>query len=294
MKKLLYFAFLLVIIAASSLVIYTRRDNYASLYAALDPCKKPITYKVDSVDERFNLTRDKVLDYAWKAAEVWNDGYGQQLFVYSENGELSLNMVFDERQLASNKINALDKQLASNKDELNAKIKVHRDSVADFKKKLTQHNSNVQYWNSQGGAPQEEYNKLTKEQEDLQKEADRLNNEAQNLNLSTEDYNLQVGKLNHAIEDFNEDLEKKPEEGLFIGAENKIEIYFNNNREELIHTIAHEFGHARNLDHNNNSKSIMYPFSTRAVRLSNDDISDLVEVCRERSPVEVIRTRLSL
>lgn len=294
MKKLLYLTFLFVIIAASSFVTYTKRDNYASLYNALDPCKKPVVYRVDEVDKRFNLSRDKVIDYAKEAADIWNVSSGRELFVYSEMGDLSLNMVFDERQQASNKISALDRNVESEKDKLNAMIAKHQTDVVDFKKRLALHNATVQSWNAQGGAPSDEYDKLIAEQKALEGEARSLNEQARSLNIATEDYNLQVGNLNEAIAGFNVDLEKKPEEGLFIGEENKIEIYFNNNREELVHTIAHELGHARDLDHNNNAKSIMYPFSTRVVTASADDIRDLAEVCRKRSPVEVVRTRLRL
>lgn len=294
MKKLVFVTFLLCLIAASSFVIYAKRENYASLYRALDPCKEPILFRVESVDKRFNLTNNQVISYANEAADIWNESYGQELFSYSEDGELSLSMVFDSRQQTSNKINELDKNVEFEKDKLDSMIKKHRDDVSVFKQKLADHNATVQKWNAQGGAPPEEFEKLTEEEELLEQEAKALNDQARSLNLASEDYNLQVGELNEVISDFNEDLERKPEEGLYIGSENRIEIYFNNDRNELIHTIAHEFGHARAVDHNNNPKSIMYPYSTKIVTLSNDDVADLNEVCRQKSPVEVIQSRLRL
>jgi len=283
-----------VIIAASSFVTYTRRESYVALYASLDPCKKAITYRVESVDKRFNLDLEEVVDYSKTAAEIWNKEYGRDLFTYSEVGDLSINMVFDERQQASNKISKLDKGVNVEKSKLDGLIKEHRVNVTNFKGRLAKHNQTVESWNSQGGAPEEEFKKLSDEQNKLESEADSLNKQAGQLNLANEDYNLQVGALNEAIDDFNQDLDAKPEEGLFIGEENRIEIYFNNNRDELIHTLAHELGHARGLDHNNNSKSVMYPFSTKVVTTSNEDIVDLIETCRSRSVVEVVRTRLNL
>lgn len=294
MKKVLYLIFLLLTCLALFVFIFYNRYKYQAFFNSLNPCRKPILYKVESVDKRFNLSRDKLIEYTKEAADVWNGEYGKDLFVYDETGTLSVNMVFDSRQQSTNKINVLDKELENNKSELETQITAHRDNVASFKNKLAEHNSKVQFWNSQGGAPQEEYDKLTKEQAELRLLADQLNSEAKRLNLSSEDYNLQVGKLNAAISDFNQDLVEKPEEGIYLGDENRIEIYFNNNKQELVHTIAHEFGHARGLDHNNNSKSVMYPFSTRVIKVSSDDIAALGEACRERSPVEVLKTRLNL
>lgn len=293
MKKLLYFTLLIVIIAASSFVIYNKRETYSSLYSALDPCKNPIKFKVNDVDSRFKLSRQQVIEYSKEAAQIWNEGSNLNLFVYSEDGDLSINMVYDSRQQTSNKINELDKDVGEEKDKLEEMVAKHKADVAAFKQRLANHNEKVQQWNSQGGAPPDEYQKLIEEQRSLEAEANALNDQAENLNIATEDYNVQVGQLNEVISDFNEDLEKRPEEGLYIGEENKIEIYFNNNKNELIHTLAHELGHARGVDHNNDSDSIMYPFSTRTIELTEADLTDLAEVCRPKSPTEVIRTRLN-
>ncbi len=251
-------------------------------------------YKVGSVDKRFGLDIDEVVDYSKASADIWNKNYGRDLFVYDDSGELTINMVFDERQRASNTINKLDSDVNDEKGKLEAMIKDHHKDVADFKQRLAEHNATVESWNNRGGAPEEEFKKLTATQSQLEAEARSLNEQAKQLNVATEDYNLQVGNLNEAIANFNDDLVEKPEEGLYIGEENRIEIYFNNNRDELIHTIAHELGHARGLDHNNNSKSVMYPFSTKIVSLSGDDLNDLIETCKKRSPLEVVRNRLSI
>ena len=55
----------------------------------------------------------------------------------------------------------------------------------------------------------------------------------------------------------------KPEEGIYDPANQRIEVYFNINRSEMVHTIAHEFGHALDLPHNDNRLSIMFPYSTQ-------------------------------
>jgi hypothetical protein len=127
----------------------------------------------------------------------------------------------------------------------------------------------------------------------LQSEANSLSATAKSLNQSTDQFNSQVGKLNQTINTFNDALTFKPEEGIFIGAEKRIEIYFNINQNELVHTLAQELGHSLGLAHNQNSKSIMYPSTTLSLPPSVDDIKALEEVCRPRSILELVNQRFN-
>lgn len=290
MKKLVYLFVIFLTIGA----LFVNRDKYSEFFQSLNPCNRPITYKVDTVDARFNLTRVQFLADVKEAASIWNSKRDKDLFVYDEQGKVSINLIFDSRQQESNQINSLDNQLDKQKGQLDAETRAYRSQVEDFKKRLEVHNELVQSWNNQGGAPADEYEKLNREQQNLQSEAKKLNEKARSLNLSSENYNLQVGKLNSAIEDFNADLSKKPEEGIFMADKMRIEIYFNNNKQELVHTLAHELGHSLDVDHNDNPKSIMYPYTTKTVLLSLDDVNLLNGVCKKRSVFEIFGERLDV
>lgn len=286
-KKLFY----ILMIAVSVGVVYVYRDKYIAFYDSLHPCTKPITWTVGTVDPRFNLTRDQFIANVKQAAAIWSQEEGKNLFVYDPEGKLSINLIFDQRQQSQNKINALDSQLENQKNKLSLDINSYRQQVTDFKARLDSYNKEVAKWNSQGGAPQDIFDKLNQEQKDLQAEANRLNATAKKLNLNSENYNLGVGNLNSEIQNFNQDLVQKPEEGIFMGPEDRIEIYFNNNKLELEHTLAHELGHAVGVDHNENPKSIMYPFTTQITKLSDDDKQALADTCRPRSIIDGIKAR---
>lgn len=112
---------------------------------------------------------------------------------------------------------------------------------------------------------------------------------AQSLNRSSDEYNNQATELNQTISTYNSALSERPEEGIYKGVENRIEIYLYLNKPELIHTLAHEFGHALGIGHVNNPNAIMYAKTSQKVILTSEDVNELQDVCRERSILELMQ-----
>ena len=281
MKKIVSLLIYVAIVVIIFVHAYPEKLNIDKLLHR-SPCDTPISYNIGFIDKRFNITTDKLKTNIENAANIWNKAEAKQLFVFDPAGKLQINMIYDERQALTNQINNLEGQLQGGKQALQPQVDQYNMLLADFKIRAQKLNTQIDFWNARGGAPPDEYNQLIQQQQDLQKEADNLNSLAQKLNLQTNDYNNQIVNLNQKIETFNAELEKKPEEGLYIGGENRIEIYFNTNQKELEHTIAHELGHALELDHNNNQNSIMYPYTTETLKPTPEDIVSLNTVCNAR------------
>lgn len=292
MKKLFILVFVLVIFSFTALIIGLFYKAPINDFFSYSYCDQPIGFHVDTVDPKFNLSRSDFLSDVNQAVRIWNNATGKSLFIYDPKGKLSVNLIYDERQSLNNQVNQLKNQVKSEKQALNPEVDEYKKLAADFKQKLESLNSEIQYWNERGGAPPDQYDKLKKTQQILQEQANNLNALAQKLNISTNLYNSQVNKLNQTIEVFNNILEERPEEGVFDGPRNRIEIYFNINNQELVHTLAHEFGHALGIKHISNPSAIMYFKTSQKISLSGDDINALMDVCKKHSYFDLFKNNL--
>lgn len=254
-----------------------------------------MSYSVGVVDDRFGKTREQLVLEVNKAADIWNVVYKTPLFAYSETGSLDINFVYDRRQSLQNDIVDLEGKLSDQKGSLEEKVADYQGQVKELDTKKIKLDSDISYWNSRGGAPEDEFNRLNAEIAAYNAEVERLASVAKSLNISAKEFNSQVGNLNQTIGKFNRELSTRPEEGLFISddGENRIEIYFVSDPEELVHTLAHELGHARGLMHNDNPNSLMYSNSSQFLQPSPEDISDLNTICAEKNIVDNLRERFA-
>jgi hypothetical protein len=283
-------------------------------------CDNPIHYKIGAIDPKFNLTQTELKEDLSQAGNIWGDAEGKPLFQFDPQAPLTVSMVYDERQYLQSKLdqegNSLDKlsgqvndlkgNLSSEQKTLDQEVAQFEAQVADFKTKLANYNAEVQHWNSQGGAPPEEYQKLQQEKQDLQNQQQSLNDQEAKLEQETKSYNGDVDKLNQTISSYNEQvgtikstasnltqtIQQHPEEGVFDSGTDTIDIYYNISHAELVHTLAHEFGHAIGMDHNQDKNSIMYPFTTSNIKPSSEDLASLNAVCQKQTVFNQFITKL--
>jgi hypothetical protein len=277
MKRLVSLVFL----TAAGLFLFWQQDSWLPKleYWFSSPCQTPITYRVGQIDQEFGITTTEFKNKINQAARIWSDAYGGPLFNYDPRSELSINLVYSQGQQALDEVTALEEGLGTSKISLDQEAKNYEVQLTDFNQRLQEFNRKVAYWNQRQGAPKDVYEQLIAEQEALRAESDRLNQLAQKLNLQVNEYNIQVGEFNQSVGDYNLLMAQKPEAGVYDGSIPKIDIYITISDQELIHTLAHELGHAISLEHVNDPAAIMYAFTSETITPAMIDKQALNQYC---------------
>lgn len=235
------------------------------------------------MDSGYGLTKEKFLGQIDEANQIWSKVVNKNLFSFDPQGKIVINLIYSQRQSMADKLNSLENNLKTGKQSLDSSVAQYQNLQADFSKKLQAFNAEVENWNKLGGAPEEVFNRLKTQQEELKAEADKLNQMANQLNLSAQEYNLGVSQYQQSAQTLNKALSVNPEAGVYNGSLPQIDIYLTSSQKELIHTLAHEMGHALGLSHLDNQQAIMYAYTNEVIKPDNQEASQLQAYCHQRN-----------
>ena len=291
-------------------MIYSFRNEIGTAIGVVKskyfPCKDPIEYSLGVFDERFGVSKTEFLASLEEAEIAWEKSIGENLFEYKDGGSLKINLIYDNRQLVTDKLEKIDSvveegkgsynevklQYENLKKEYEADKKVFETRLKVFEERRDAYEAQVQYWNNKGGASKEEYNKLQKEQKFLQAESVTIANLQAVLNLKINDLNSMASMLNGLANSLNLNVAKfnniaeenggEFEEGTYERDQNgeRINIYQFDNQTKLMRVMMHEFGHALGLEHIGDEKAIMYRLNNGVNQeLTIGDITELKKRC---------------
>lgn len=280
------------------------------LATPINPCLEPIPYTLGGFDTKFGISQKYFLSALLDAEAMWEKPFGKNMFDYvasdTSDRTMKVNLVYDYRQQATSKLaslgleventkssyESLKTKLDSLKSEYDLELAAFNKKVADFNQRNQQYENDVNYWNSKGGAPQNEYNKLQNRQAELQTESRQIQKTQNNLNNKVDEINALVvvvnrliGTLNLSVDKYNTTNESRGEsfeEGVYTsdGITSEIDIYEFSNREKLVRVLSHELGHSLGLDHVEDKNAIMYKLNQgNNLSLSQADIDALKTKC---------------
>ena len=306
-SKILKIFFLAVVLVVGIAYRENLKSIWAQSFYQYFPCKQPITYSIGTFDKRFGISKEDFIKAIGTAEGIWEKPIGKNLFEYSMGGDLKINLIYDIRQEATNKLKSLGYVVDNTKasyDLLNSKYKLlialHKQNTTLFNlelknfdiRKKTYENSIVQA-NMQKNVTEETISNLNNERNSLNQDSallkqmqNNLNNEVAEINTLATTVNRTASYFNAGVENFNTIGKSFPsefDEGIYKSGPSgqEIDIYQYDNQTKLIRVLAHELGHALGLDHVDDSKAIMYSFNNGInEKLVMADLSELKNKCR--------------
>lgn len=268
------------------------------------PCVSPVTYKIGSVDSGFGLSNDKLKSSLESASKIWKSALGKDLFLYDKNGDITVNLIYDNRQKTT-QINSVLKADVEKTNKLAGSIKqeyetlmqdleerkvTYNNILSAFVLKQEKYANQVDYWNNKGGAPEDIYNNLLSdknelitEQRSLELKRLEINNLSDKINSFIERYNLLVKNANENINTLNQTAGQEFQEGTYDPNSKTINIYEFSTQDKLLRVLTHELGHALGVEHNTNPASIMFALNkSNTLNLSKEDIDSVKLICEAK------------
>lgn len=297
MNALLQTLKLLGIFAVLGAVSYTLYEQVAPLLQK--PCENPITYAAVGYDARFGISEMQFETALVDAERVWEEAAGRELFIKEPEGDVGVYLVYGDIQKTAELGEVIGSEQAAydaKKEELEKLKKnyAHAEQAysldsAEYDKLSATYHTQVNYWNSKGGAPAAVYDELTAMRQELEGAQEKLQERAQDINAIATSINARVDELNAfaktlnaKVDVYNENVPDEFDQGDYKEDREgkRITIYEFSDVTDLKRVLIHEFGHALGLGHVENPASIMYSFNAgTSLLLSQEDITALRAVC---------------
>lgn len=245
---------------------YNKKYPQLKYNSPLDKLKHPfdtrVRYRIGNVDSQFGLSENEIKQLAEQATKIWTDGTSKEWFVYDENARLTVNLIYDDRQKNTTerlqleqkidnqiKSQAITEQALQNeKQVLEDEWQLLQTQIDIFNKK-----SELAHLNNENTTLQN----LHHEKMALEQQLAAYKTKENLVNQKINQYNQTQTDINHSINIANKKYPPREfHKGVFNGRE--INIYEYKSLDDLRLTLAHEFGHALDIEHHSDPKGLMY------------------------------------
>ncbi len=264
-------------------------------------CKKPVTYALRNVDQRFGITEQEVADAFDKAELVWELEASKELFQRvdtHQKHDVGVVFVYDSRQETSTKVSDIEKQISAKSSILDTEKNDFSQKEQSYLMMLTEYNTLVAEYNSLIARK----NQLSTEESDqlnrigqridellvkLSEQEREIKGDVVNINKQVSDINADIGAYNELQGGNGESFREA--EYVSIGNNRTIFVYEFPSKSVLSRLLSHELGHVIGLEHVAGEDSIMNEYNTsRRLTPTNEDVAELNRACNRQGAIQTL------
>ncbi len=248
-------------------------------------CNSAISYTIVSMDKGFNLTKENFSKDLKEATEIWENVQGVDLFTeVPKGGDISVILKYDDRQKITDQMGGLSQIIDSD----NQQIELQKLNYKQLESEYNNAKSSYEYSLKKYYALRDAGSQMSQQVEaELKNNERRLNDLAARLNGYADTINSEVQVINTKINSFNSLGNIRGEsfnEGEYVreGNSRTIYVYEFANHDKLVRLLAHEFGHALELEHVSGKDSILNEINGSInLKPTKEDISEFNRVCND-------------
>lgn len=252
-------------------------------------CSTPLGWKLGYLDPAFNLSEAEATAAIEQAAQMWNQAFGRTLLQQDAQG-FSIDFRYDERQqqllkqhLLKRNLDRYDQAISPGIEQLPQKFAELQQQIDSFNQQNARLQQDVAAYRADGPNASSEREQLMRRQQQLQQEAAWLDQQKQQLMRDQDYLNETIKQRNELLTTAKTPTQQAPfEVGLMNikAGQRTMTIFAFASNQDLVATLAHEFGHAFGVGHTDTDDSIMYhSLTSQQTALTPTDIAALQAQC---------------